>query len=741
MMTPIKIITSLLRLIACLLAFTSTQAQTLTEYVSSGKQKSEARVYTAAIDDFTYALRINDKSEDAYYERGVTFYKMGRFIDALSDLNKAIELAPQLALSYYWRGKVQMKLHDFRTALWDFNKAISLSDNQADFYVEKAFAHLSVKHFVQAQDACKSAFQINPLYPPALSALGLVYLEQDKLEEAYEYLKKAVNLQSSDAQNHFNLAEYFFKINEREKAIDHYTSSINLDPYNPEAYFKRAILKLALGSDLEAQKDANRAILHNRRFYKAYVVRGIASYNMREMDRHDGDFNQYLSVANSSEDYYFLATNAYLYSKEQQLNANEQLTPKAEVWAQKALQISESYENQLLYAQVLAKLKKTSAALEAAQKALNLAKKLNKDTSESKKLIAELEREKIDSTPPVIRIFAPLATTRGIIVVETANKITVVGQANDESGVTAVLINGNPARLMPDGNFDGEATLIGENSMITVRAIDSRGNEAKTTFQVNKSNTNKPIAATQKKRIEGKRRALLFATDLYDTWGHLSNPVNDAKTIAADLKEIYDYEVEVLTNLRKNDIILKIKEYAQFQYGPNDQLLIFFAGHGQFDEIFKEGYVVAKDSDINDESKSSYIAHSNLRTYISNINCKQVLLMMDVCFGGTIDPLIAMRGSETNFDADREELIRRKMRLKSKLYLTSGGKEYVPDGRPGQHSPFCRRLLEAFRSEGGTDGILTMGEIMEFIGLVNPTPRLGELGQSDPGADFLFFAR
>ncbi len=741
MMTPTTIKTPLLGLIMCLLALTYTQAQTVAEYISSGKQKSESRIYTAAIDDFSYALRLNDKSEDAYYQRGVTYYKMGRFYDALQDLNKAIELAPKLAFSYYWRGKAHMKLHDFRTALWDFDKAISLSSNYADFHVEKALAHLSVKHFVQAQDACKAAFRINSLYPAALSTLGLIYLEQGKLDEAYDYLKKAVNFQSGDAQNHLNLAEYFFKINEKEKAIDHYTSSINLDPYNPEAYFKRAMLKLALGSDAEAQKDANKAILHNRRFYKAYVIRGIASYNMREMERHDNDFNQYLSIAKSAEDYHFLANNAYRYAKEAQLSPNEQLTPKAEIWAQKALQISESYENQLLYAQVLAKLKKTAPALEASKKALQLAKKQNKDASASKALIAELELEQIDNTPPVIRIFAPLATTRGVIVVGTTDKLTVVGQANDQSGVTAVLINGNPARLMPNGNFDGETALVGENSIITVRAIDSRGNEAKTTFQVNKSIINKPTAATAKKRIDGKRRALLFATDRYDTWAHLSNPVNDANTIARDLKEIYDYEVEVLTNLPKNDIILKIKEYAQYQYEPNDQLLIFFAGHGQFDEIFKEGYVVAKDSDINDESKSSYIAHSNLRTYISNINCKQVLLMMDVCFGGTIDPLIAMRGSETNFNADREELIRRKMRLKSKLYLTSGGKEYVPDGRPGQHSPFCRRLLEAFRSEGGTDGILTMGEIMEFITLVNPTPRLGELGQSDPGADFLFFAR
>ncbi len=741
-MTP-KIKKNLLLGIAMCLSLSPVLAQTASEYIESGKQKMEARVYTAALDDFGKAIKLNNKSEDAYYQRGLTYYAMGLHVDALQDFNTTVQLAPQTAMFYYWRGKTQLELANKSMALWDFNKAISITDNNPDFYVAKAITNLQEARYNQALADCKEALSVRSLYPPTISTIGLIYLKQGKNQEALDYLTRAVNLDPQNASNHINLAHYYFENNEKSKAVEYYTSATNIDRSNSEAYFKRAMLKLSLNSDGEAQRDANRAILHNRRFQKAYVIRGIASYNLKEIERHEYDFQNFLSQAKNAEDYYFIAQQTYLYAKEEQYPVEEKIVPKSEVWANRAAEMKESYEYQLLYAQILYKNKKTTLAAEAANKAQTLAKREDKDDRQIKELIAQIEREKIDQTPPVLRIFAPEANSRGVILVEESDKITVIGQATDESGVVSVLINGNPARLQANGNFDGETVLRSESNQITIRAIDSRGNEAKAHFQVDKA-AKKPLANNRKEQKNdtgGNKIALIFATNVYDSWSPLINPINDAKTLGKDLEEIYGYRIDIQINLSKEQILLKIKEYVQLQYGPNDQLLIFFAGHGQFDYGFGEGYVVAKDSDFNDQSRSSYIAHSNLRTYVNNINCKHVLLIMDVCFGGTIDPLIAMRGAETTFEDDREELIRRKMSLKSKIYLTSGGKEYVPDGRPGQHSPFCRRLLEALRSEGGSDRVLTLGEIMQFVGLITPQPLLGQLGQSDPGADFLFIPK
>jgi hypothetical protein len=150
---------------------------------------------------------------------------------------------------------------------------------------------------------------------------------------------------------------------------------------------------------------------------------------------------------------------------------------------------------------------------------------------------------------------------------------------------------------------------------------------------------------------------------------------------------------------------------------------------------------VPKDGLKGDLSNSSYISHSNLRTIINNIPCKHIMLTMDVCFGGTFDQFIASRGIEDMSKVERDQFIQRKLKHKTRLYLTSGGKTYVPDGRPGAHSPFARRFIESLRSYGGEDKVLTSNEVLSFVEKVTPEPKHGEFGDNEPGSDFLFIAK
>lgn len=240
-------------------------------------------------------------------------------------------------------------------------------------------------------------------------------------------------------------------------------------------------------------------------------------------------------------------------------------------------------------------------------------------------------------------------------------------------------------------------------------------------------------------------RALLFGIDKYDEWGNLFNPVKDVETIAEELKNSYGYEVEVVLNATASEIMAKLREYAKKSYQPNDQLFIFFAGHGQFDEIFSEGYLVGKDSKLNDPGKTSYISHSNLRTVVNNIPSGHTLLTLDACFGGTFDPLLARSGSRGGGDMYEDitpaEFIERRLRFKTRKYITSGGKQYVADGKPGGHSPFARKFLQALRGYGGQDKILTLQELHGYLLTLKMEPHAGEFGDNEPGSDFVFVAR
>ncbi len=241
-----------------------------------------------------------------------------------------------------------------------------------------------------------------------------------------------------------------------------------------------------------------------------------------------------------------------------------------------------------------------------------------------------------------------------------------------------------------------------------------------------------------------KDYALIFATNEYDNWSNLTNPIFDAKTISKDLTERYGFEVELVQNANKGEMMSKLKEYARKAYNPHDQLLIFFAGHGQYDEDFGEGYVVCKNSLRDDDGNTSYIPHSILRTIINNISCEHTFLMMDVCFGGTFDQKLGKhRGGQNDIykDVSQQQYIARKLQFKTRKFITSGGKEYVPDGIPGNHSPFMRKVLEALRNGGGSDGVLTFTELLNYVEHAQPNPHFGEFGDNEPGSDFLFIQK
>jgi len=238
-------------------------------------------------------------------------------------------------------------------------------------------------------------------------------------------------------------------------------------------------------------------------------------------------------------------------------------------------------------------------------------------------------------------------------------------------------------------------------------------------------------------------RAILFATDEYDSWSDLANPIFDAETIADELKDSYGFKVEILRNPTAQEILLKLREYNKIAYEPQDQLFIFFAGHGQFESTFGEGFVVAKNSKKDDPTFTSYISHSRLGTIINNIHCEHIFVAMDVCFGGAFSgSASSYRGEEGLYnEVTNEDFIRRKLKYKTRMYLTSGGIEYVSDGIPGKHSPFGRSFISALRNYGGRDRILTLSELRVYVEKLDPQPKFGEFGDNEPGGDFIFVVK
>lgn len=352
--------------------------------------------------------------------------------------------------------------------------------------------------------------------------------------------------------------------------------------------------------------------------------------------------------------------------------------------------------------------------------------------------------------PPVVTLITP----SGDDITVDAKTIQFKAGIKSDSKLTGIklMVNDNPVQLQAKRDAEGKYDLMVDQEIplnpgyndIRLMAKNEDGLIQRFGIRVATKSGDQAVRRT------GTDYALFIATDEYAQWSDLVNPVNDCRTIAQELETNYGFNTELVIGQPRADILKKLKEYARKAYTDNDQLLIFIAGHGKFDELFGEGYVVCTDSEKDDEGNDTYIAHSNLRTIVNAIPCKHTFLMMDVCFGGTIDPFIAgggghRGGGDESLGGGKEvtqtDFINRKLAFKTRRYLTSGGKEYVPDGVPGNHSPYARKFLDALRNYGGHDRIITLAELVLYFERLIPEPRYGEFGTNEPGSDFLFIAR
>ncbi len=88
-----------------------------------------------------------------------------------------------------------------------------------------------------------------------------------------------------------------------------------------------------------------------------------------------------------------------------------------------------------------------------------------------------------------------------------------------------------------------------------------------------------------------------------------------------------------------------------------------------------------------------------------------------------------------------QNAIQDKLKETARLYLVTGGDEYMPNEGTGVHSPFSYKLLESLRSYGGPDSVLSLTEIFRLMEGTWSKPATGGFGENEEGSDFFFVAK
>ena len=173
-------------------------------YNNRGNAWDDKGEYDKAFPDYNEAIRLDPKSIMAYNNRGLTWGAKGEYDKAIADYNEAVRLDPKNALAYNNRGSTWKDMGEYDKAIADYNEAIRLDPKYAEAYNNRAWLRATcpdVKYRNGAK-AIEDATRANELSDwkdaAVLDTLATAYAELGKFDEAIEYQRKAIELETDE---------------------------------------------------------------------------------------------------------------------------------------------------------------------------------------------------------------------------------------------------------------------------------------------------------------------------------------------------------------------------------------------------------------------------------------------------------------------------------------------------------------------------------------------------------------
>lgn len=304
--------------------------------------------------------------------------------------------------------------------------------------------------------------------------------------------------------------------------------------------------------------------------------------------------------------------------------------------------------------------------------------------------------------PPSIQLIdPPVVLTRSPAVVKVRGRPTMrelIGKVTAPAGLLSFTINDVSQTTDELGMFKAAVPLLGEKTPVNLVAVDRRGRRAELDFLLVPDAVDTGPPPTRPPYITGidfgRYHALVVGNQDYRLLPKLDTAVADAKAIADILARKYGFKVTLLTNATRYELLSALNKLRS-ELTDQDNLLIYYAGHGEIDRANLRGHWLPIDAEPN--SDANWISNVSITDLLNAMSVKHALVIADSCYAGTLTrSSIGQLESGVSDDA-RVKWLKAIAQARVRTVLTSGGVQPVMDGGGGEHSVFAKSLLDVLR--------------------------------------------
>ena len=210
--------------------------------------------------------------------------------------------------------------------------------------------------------------------------------------------------------------------------------------------------------------------------------------------------------------------------------------------------------------------------------------------------------------------------------------------------------------------------------------------------------TAKPLAYND---IEfGRYFALIIGNQDYLYIDDLQSPKKDAQRIQQVLEQRYGFSTVTLFDAGEKEILNAFNDLYN-QIGQQDNLVVFYAGHGNLSQgsVRKRGYWLPTNAEQN--VLTNWISNNVISDHLDRIKARSILVIADSCFAGNLaSENSAFLLGGVNVSLSKQSIEIGKSR-RSRIVISSGGEKPVLDGINGEHSIFANALINLLEKNEG----------------------------------------
>lgn len=330
---------------------------------------------------------------------------------------------------------------------------------------------------------------------------------------------------------------------------------------------------------------------------------------------------------------------------------------------------------------------------------------------------AKLDTLEISNTagvagPTIDLLDPPVTLTRGSPTVwlrAAAKERIIIGKVKAPAGLSTLSVNDH--EMVPDesGIFQAAIPLLVHQTPVHVQVIDRKGLQASLRFRLISSSSrvqseitsprvNPPSEDVSIPINFGNYYSLIIGNNNYAKFPQLKTAANDARTVERLLREQYGFKATLLINADRYSILSALNTLRK-NLTEKDNLLIYYAGHGELDTANGLGYWLPVDAEPN--NPANWISNVDITAILNTISAQHVLVVADSCYSGALTQTsVARLASDLPLDM-RMKWFEVMARTRSRTVLTAGGLEPVLDSGGGDHSVFARAFFDALNNHEG----------------------------------------